>query len=44
MTSRRRRPRSAPFHLLAPQGSASLTSLGLVAVVALAGWLLHTTA
>ncbi len=43
MTSRRRRPRSARSTSSRRRARASLTSLGLVAVVALAGWLLHTT-
>lgn len=43
MTSRRRRPRSTRSTSSRRRARASLTSLGLVAVVALAGWLLHTT-
>ncbi len=43
MTSRRRRPRSTRSTSSRRRARASLTSLGLVAVVALAAWLLHTT-
>ncbi len=43
MTSRRRRPRSTRSTSSRRRARASLTSHGLVAVVALAAWLLHTT-
>ncbi|KTR43059.1 hypothetical protein NS263_00650 [Curtobacterium oceanosedimentum] len=43
MTSRRRRPRSTRPTSSRRTARTSLASLGLIAVVALAGWLLHTT-
>ncbi len=43
MTSRRRRPRSSRPTSSRRTARTSLASLGLIAVVALAGWLLHTT-